>query len=147
MTLPLRGTNSKAILLLKTLTLQNKPIMALGPSPFMSSLNKVSQTAFLEKKGWKLEAYRFLFLYQNCLHTTTKILPYKLMFNQKEKITFSHNASKINIDNINSELEHHTKEYHDKRHYTKDISLQVGDRVMVKQRKLNKPYSSLHLTY
>ena len=105
MTLPLRGTNSKAILLLKTLTLQDKPIMALGPSPFMSSLNKV----FLEKKGWKLEAYRFLFLYQNCLHTTTKILPYKLMFNQKEKITSPHNASKINIDNINNALEHHTK--------------------------------------
>ena len=69
------------------------------------------------------------------------------MFNQKKKITFPHNASKINIDSINNELEHHTKEYHDKRHYTKDISLQVGDRVMVKQRKLNKPYSSLHLTY
>ena len=27
---------------------------------FMLSLNKVSQTAFLERKDWKLEVYKFL---------------------------------------------------------------------------------------
>ena len=53
--------------------------------------------------------------------------------------------SKINKDNINEELAKnifapklHANEFLDKRHYAKNISLQVGDRVMIKQRKLKK---------
>ena len=111
---------------------------------FMPSLNKVSQTAFLERKDWKLEIYKFSFPYQNCPHTTTKIPPSDLMFNRKVKFTFPH-INKINIDYVNNELENnisaskqHAKEYHDKRYHAKNISLLIGDRVMVKQRKLNK---------
>ena len=111
----------------------------------MPSLNKVSQTAFLERKDWKLEIYKFLFSYRNCPHTTTKIPPSDLMFNRKVKFTIPHIDRKINIDNVNNELEknisaskQHVKEYHDKRHHAKNISLQIGDRVTVKQRKLNK---------
>ena len=61
------------------------------------------------------------------------------MFNRKVKFTIPHIDRKINIDNVNNELEknisaskQHVKEYHDKRHHAKNISLQIGDRVMVK---------------
>ena len=94
---------------------------------FMASLNKVSQTACIERKEWKLEVYKLLFSYWNCPHTTTKIPPADLIFYRKVKFTIPH---KINIDNINNELEknifaskHHVKEYHDKRHHEKYISL------------------------
>ena len=67
------------------------------------------------------------------------------MFNQKVKFTILQIDNKINIDNINNELEknicaskQHAKEYHDKQHHAKNICLQIGDRVVVKQRKLNK---------
>ena len=112
---------------------------------FMPSLNKVSQTTFLERKDWKLETYKFLFSYRNCPHTTTKIPPSNLMFNRKAKFTVLQIDNKINIDNINNELEknicaskQHAKEYYDKRHHAKNIYLKIGDRVIVKQRKLNK---------
>ena len=66
------------------------------------------------------------------------------MFNQKVKFTILQIDNKINIDNINNELEknicaskQHAKEYHDKQPRAKNICLQIGDRVMVKQRKLN----------
>ena len=112
---------------------------------FMPSLNKVSQTAFLERKDWKLEIYKFLLSYRNCPHATTKMPLSDLMFNRKVKLTIPQIDNKTNIDNINNELEknicaskQHAKEYHDKRHHTKNFCLQIGDRVIVKQRKLNK---------
>ena len=67
------------------------------------------------------------------------------MFNQKVKFTILQIDNKINIDNINNELEknicaskQHAEEYHDKWHHTKNICLQAGDRVIVKEWKLNK---------
>ena len=61
------------------------------------------------------------------------------------KFRIPHINNKINIDYINSELEKNistskqrAKEYHDKQHHVKNISLQIGDRVMVKLIKLNK---------
>ena len=63
------------------------------------------------------------------------------MINRKVKFTILNIDNKIKIDNITKEFEenifaskHHAKEYHDKRHHPKNISLQVSDRVMaVKQ--------------
>ena len=88
---------------------------------------------------------KFLFSYQNCPHTTTKIPPSGLMFNQKVKFTILHIDNKINIDKVNNELEknistskQHAKESHNKQHHARNISLQIGDRIMFKQRKLNK---------
>ena len=71
---------------------------------FVPSLNKVSPTAFLERKDWKLEIYKFLFSYRNCPHTTTKIPPSDLMFNRKLKFAIPQIDNEINIDNINNEL-------------------------------------------
>ena len=63
----------------------------------------------------------------------------------KAKFAIPQIDNKINIDNINNELEknissskQHAKEYHDKRYHAKNISFQIGDRVVVEQRKLNK---------
>ena len=52
---------------------------------FMSFMNKVSQTAFLERKDWNLEICKSLFYYRSCPHTTTKIPPSDLMSNRKGK--------------------------------------------------------------
>ena len=61
------------------------------------------------------------------------------------KFTIPHIDNEINIDIINNELEknisaskQHAKEYHYKQHHVKNISLQIGERVTVNQRKLNK---------
>ena len=67
------------------------------------------------------------------------------MFNRKVKFTIPQIDNKKRFDNINNELEknvcaskQHAKEYHDNQHHAKNICLQIGDRVIVKQRKLNK---------
>ena len=123
------------------------PIMAPGKRSGRKIYAIVKQglSNFLERKDWKLEIYKFLFSYRNCPHATTKMPLSDLMFNQKVKLTIPQIGNKINIDNINNELEknicaskQHAKEYHDKRHHTKNFCLQIGDRVIVKQRKLNK---------
>ena len=87
------------------------------------------------RKDWRLEVYTSLFSYQNC----------RQIFNRKVKFRIPHINNKINIDYINNELEKNistskqrAKEYHDKQHHVKNISLQIGDRVMVKLIKLNK---------
>ena len=86
---------------------------------FVAPLNKISQTAFLERKDWKLEIYKFSFSYRNCLYATTKIPPSNLIFNRKVKFTILQIDNKINMDNINNELEKNisaskqdAKEYH-----------------------------------
>ena len=71
---------------------------------FMPFLNKrFSQTAFLERKDWKLEVYTSLFSYRNYPNATTKI-PSNVMFNRKVKFTIPHIGNKINIDNITNKL-------------------------------------------
>lgn len=56
-------------------------------------------------QNWKLEIYKFLFSSCNYPHTTTKIPPSDLMFNQKVKLTILHIGHKVNVDNTNKELE------------------------------------------
>ena len=52
---------------------------------FMKPLTNIIQTAFIEKKSWKSEVYKFLFAYRSTPHSTTNIAPSELMFNRKIK--------------------------------------------------------------
>lgn len=110
MALPLHRMNSNAAKVIKRHRTRPLQPQAKGQiERIMPSLNKASQTAFLERKDQKLELHKFLFYFRNCPHTVTKI------------------PNKINIVKINNELEKSIS-----------VSLQIGDRVTVKQRKLNK---------
>ena len=52
---------------------------------FMKPLTKIIQTAFIEKKSWKSEVYKFLFAYHSTPHSTTNIALSELMFNRRIK--------------------------------------------------------------
>ena len=65
------------------------------------------------------------------------------MFNHKVKFTLPHIDNKINIDTINNKkkifpLRNNAQNNIMTSDIMQRISLQIGDRVMVKQRKLNK---------
>ena len=68
---------------------------------FMPTLNKVSQTAFLESKDWKLELYiNFDFLIETVLKQQLKYQPPILCL--IIKFTIAHIDNKINIDSIHN---------------------------------------------
>lgn len=111
---------------------------------FMPNLTKVAQTAIIEKKDWRAEIYRFLAAYRNSPHCTTNIPPSELMFNRKTNYIIPHYNTADNT-NLNIRLEsNHQKgsekaeHYYNNNHTVKQQHFQIGDRVIVKQNKLNK---------
>jgi len=116
---------------------------------FMRPLKKVAQTAKIEQKDWQMEIYDFLFSYRNTPHSTTKVTPAEMIFNRKPNF-YIPNATTNNVDrNIhekakqNDELRKQgNKEFADARRHAVDRQLQPGDRVLVRQAKINKltPY-------
>ena len=127
---------------------------------FMPSLTKIAKTALLERKDWRIETYKFLAAYRNSPHPSTKVAPADIMYNRKIRYTIPDIDRRISVDEINSNIEKNdqstkarSKDYFDKRHYTTDMTLNIGDRVIVRQPKLNKttpsfepvPYRVTHI--
>ena len=112
---------------------------------FMPSLTKIAKTAILERKDWKIETYKFLAAYRNTPHPSTKVAPSDMMFNRKVRYTIPDIDRTINVDEINTKAERNnrlsklrSKDYFDKRCNTNDMTLDIGDRVIVIQPKRNK---------
>ena len=109
---------------------------------FMSSLKKIATAAFIEKKEWKRETYKFLFSYRNSPHSTTKVPP--MMFQRKLRHLIPAISPDIDlnlhkeVDNNDQYAKEKAKAYTDNRFKSEWKDLKTDDLVLVKQRKMNK---------
>lgn len=111
---------------------------------FMKPLMKAIRTAYLEKQDWKKRLQNFLFSYRNTPHCTTGISPSTMMFNRITNFTIPSMPQQIN-NNIAEEARQkqqdskiQRKAYHDNRSHAKEPNINIGDTVLIKQRKQNK---------
>lgn len=112
---------------------------------FMKNLGKVLKTAHVDKVPWRARLLEFLRTYRSTPHSSTKVAPADLIF------SFSRTARlpELNIrradpkifneakSNFN-ESQAKNKQYNDAYLKTKNVSLNVGDTVLVSQDKKNK---------
>ena len=113
--------------------------------PMMKSIRIANTT----NKSWKQELQTFLRMYRCSTHPSTGLSPYELMFGRaaRTKLPQLEDADK-NYDIVN---QHDTnkketmKVYADKKRNAKISDIKIGDRVYMKQTKINKlstPFSS-----
>ena len=111
---------------------------------FNKVLEKTIRTAQIEGKDWKRELYRFLLNYRATPHTTTKHSPAKLLFNReiRTKLPSKVDGNKCPIDaeiRENDEKEKRKmKKNADKKSGAKERDIQIGDLVLIRQKRRNK---------
>ena len=117
---------------------------------FNRYLRKVMQSANLEGKNWRQELNAFLRTYRVTPHTSTGKSPAELMFNSRNYRTRLPVKQLIYDDHEVREKDKLRKEqmkmYADRKSNVKECDINVGDTVLVKQRKLNKlttPFSTV----
>ena len=110
---------------------------------FMKPLMKTIRSANVEGQQWKKALYRFLLNYRATPHSTTGFAPAELLFHRKIKTKLPQLLSVAVPSDVSAQvLENDTtakvkmKAHADKRSKTSNI--QIGDSVLVRQRKQNK---------
>jgi len=111
---------------------------------FMKPLTKALRAAYTEKKNWKKEIYTFLLNYRATPHTTTGFPPSELLFNRKIRTKLPQVA--IVTDNLKDNMVRQTDErakskmkfYADKSRQAKRSNIQIGDMVLLRQKKSSK---------
>ena len=108
---------------------------------FNRPLMKAIKAACIEGKDMQTSCYNFLASYRATPHPATKIAPARMMFGRTTKHLLPH----IPITNYNNQIDNYdkhfktkSKSYTDRKRHTKSRKIQIGDQVLVKQRKRNK---------
>jgi len=109
---------------------------------FMIPLTKIMATANLEGKDYLEEVENFLMAYRVTPHTTTKIPPSEIMFKRKIRHTIPTFNEEIDTD-AHAKIDENDKQGKAKQRYyankkCKNRVLNVGDKVLVLQKKQNK---------
>ena len=111
---------------------------------FNKVLEKAIRTAQIEGRDWKRELYRFLLNYRATPHITTKHSPAKLLFNReiRTKLPSRIDENKCPIDTEIRENDEKAKEKMkknaDKKSGAKERDIQIGDFVLIRQKRRNK---------
>ena len=111
----------------------------------MKPLGKAIRTARVENRNWVQELSRFLLSYRTTPHSSTNIPPAQLLFNRpvrgtlpmlnpRDKVLNRHKEVKTNDVMAKTRARHYANE----RRHAKTSNLEVGDKVLLKQRKRNK---------
>ena len=110
----------------------------------MRNLNKILRIANIQKRNWKSALYNYLLAYRVSPNMSTKVPP-ALLLNSKiprTKIpTVNHEIDKGFLKKLESHdkiMKDKMKKYFDNRYPTKNRQIHIGDRVLVKQPRLNK---------
>ena len=115
---------------------------------FMKCLGKVVRTAHIEGRDWKRALDEFLLVFRATPHPSTGETPAAVMFPGKPfKTRLPLPPAKVKQDSVkefNDNVMGRAKAYADERHRAKPHDFNVGDTVLVRQRKVNKltPYYS-----
>ena len=111
---------------------------------FMKPLTKAICSAYTEKKNWKKEIYTFLLNYRATPHTTTGFPPSELLFNRKirtklPQVTMVSDQSKDEKVRKADELAKSKMKCNaDKSRQAKTSNIQIGDTVLLRQKKMSK---------
>ena len=109
---------------------------------FYRTLMKAIRTSHAEGKDWRKEVFKFLLAYRNTPHCSTKTSPAMLLMNRplRDKIpgiiqvTDLFKEAKLN-DEVRKEK---SKKSYDESKNVKQHCIQIGDSVLLKQKKENK---------
>ena len=114
---------------------------------FMKNIGKTLKIAQLEGKPWKQVLYQFLRSYRAAPHVSTETSPNKLMFGRNtssrlpsievDSSSNNNNILKTSIEKSNRVADKN-RAYMNKRLGTKPNVMKPGDKVLVKQQKINK---------
>ena len=113
---------------------------------FMRMLLKVAHTAQVEKKDPRREVYKYLMAYRATPHSTTGVSPSESLFGRQIKTAvpslLKNKVNKGAVRRRHQEMKKKQKEWHDHRHHVKKSDIEVGDSVLLKQRKttVQPPY-------
>ena len=111
---------------------------------FMKPLTKVIRAAHIEQNDWKRELYKFLLNYRATPHMTTGLSPSELLFNRKIKVKLPQmvTATDQNKDQIVRQKDEQAKlkmkQHADTKRRTETSEIEIGDTVLVRQRKKSK---------
>ena len=121
----------------------------------MGTLNKTIISSQLEGRNWKQDLYAFLLNYRATPHSTTGVSPAEALFGRKIKTRLPQSLSRSDSDFDDqirlrdTEQKRQMKAYADSARHARVPDVQVGDRVLVRQPKVNKftaPYLPETLT-
>ena len=117
----------------------NKPLM------------KAIRAAYVESKNWKQELFRFLRQYRVTPHPTTGFSPYVLLFGREPHTKIPHISVPISHESVSRKAMQNDmvakskmKMYADKRNHASPCDINVGDYVLIRQKKQDKlttPYN------
>ena len=110
---------------------------------FYRTFGKFVKTTQVEGRCWKKELDKFLIMYRNTPHCTTEVAPAQMLMGRKlkDKIPSIHKEeSKIvkRARMINEEKKKKSKEYYDKKRNVRENEIDVGEYVLLKERKKGK---------
>jgi hypothetical protein len=119
-----------------------------GVEAFMRNLGKVIKTAKIDGVCWKMRLNEFMRNYRATPHSMTKVTPAQLIFRNANTSRLPRYKSGFVPESIdiqasaNDQVNKKKMVEHANRYLqTKKVSLQVGDRVLVKQNQTNKTIS------
>ena len=111
---------------------------------FMKPVTKAIRAAHADGRDWQKDLYQFLLNYRATPHSTTGFAPSELLFNRKIKTKLPQISMKRNSDidrtvqKNDERAKERMKKYADKRSRATVSNIQVGDTVLIRQRKQNK---------
>ena len=111
----------------------------------MKPMMKVIQSAYIEQNDWENALQEFLFSYRVTPHSSTQIPAVDLMYLRRIRYTLPDISNEINSKSMQSTLQRNGSlakekgfDYTTGTRRAKESSLNVGDRVLVKQTRQNK---------
>ena len=110
--------------------------------PLNRSLLKCLQIAQVEGKDWCSELSKFLMAYRPTPQATTGTTPYFMMFNREMRSKLPELRRKTADSDWSNKL--CGKSYSDRKRRAADMSLEVGDKVLLKVGKTNKLSPNYH---
>jgi hypothetical protein len=111
----------------------------------MDTLGKAIRAAMVEKGSWKQEMYKFLRHYRATPHSTTGVSPAEMLYGRKLRTDLPsiqkqvHFADKMDVVRRRDErMKDYMKQLADARNKAQESEIQIGDRVLVKQKRQDK---------
>ena len=122
-----------------------------GVERCMPMLKKTIQAAKVENKPWRQELFKFLRNYRATPHSSTGVSPAEALYGRKIRVKLPENENRTNSkhDDNQEQLDHQIrqhdetmkakmKRYADNKRHASDSNIQIGDTVLVRQKRSSK---------